>query len=238
MSRREHMVTLVAAAILVAATAGAVVTSDAADWKPVAALGLLTVLGLGSETLSFEVRGLRLSGSFLAIVLAMALGGPAPAVALASVCTLFETALNPRPLNRLLFNLAAMATWALLGGLMMEALAPLGNDESLWFAGVVLVTFLVSNALNFAMIAGAAHYLFGAPVRVLLASFATALPSEFATGLLTAGVAFTYGHLGEASIGLAAVVLLVFLYILRTSVQAEERGEELEQRTRELASLQ
>ena len=75
-------------------------------------------------------------------------------------------------------------------------------------------------------------------MRALLASFVTALPSEFATGLLTAGVAFTYGHLGVASIGLAAVVLLVFLYILRTSVQAEERGEELEQRTRELASLQ
>ena len=51
-------------------------------------------------------------------------------------------------------------------------------------------------------------------------------------------MAFTYGHLGMASVGLAAVVLFIFLYIMRTSVQAEERGEELEQRTRELASLQ
>ena len=63
----------------------------------------------------------------------------------------------------------------------------------------------------------------------MLRSFVTALPSEFATGLLTASVAFTYGHLGMASVGLAAVVLFVFLYILRTSVQAEERGEELDQ---------
>ena len=69
-------------------------------------------------------------------------------------------------------------------------------------------------------------------------SFVTALPSEFATGLLTASVAFTYGHLGMASVGLAAVILFVFLYILRTSVQAEDRGEELTKRTRELASLQ
>ena len=46
--------------------------------------------------------------------------------------------------------------------------------------------------------------------------------------LLTASVAFTYGHLGMASVGLAAVVLFVFLYILRTSVQAQERGEELD----------
>ena len=64
------------------------------------------------------------------------------------------------------------------------------------------------------------------------------MPSEFATALLTASVAFTYGHLGMASVGLAAVVLFVFLYILRTSVQAEDRGEQLAQRTRELASLQ
>ena len=54
----------------------------------------------------------------------------------------------------------------------------------------------------------------------MLRSFVTALPSEFATALLTASVAFTYGHLGMASVGLAAVVLFVFLYILRTSVQA------------------
>jgi putative nucleotidyltransferase with HDIG domain len=51
-------------------------------------------------------------------------------------------------------------------------------------------------------------------------------------------VAFTYGHLGMGSIGLAAVILFVFLYIVRTSVQAQERGEELTRRTRELASLQ
>ncbi len=60
-------------------------------------------------------------------------------------------------------------------------------------------------------------------------SFVTALPSEFATGLLTASVAFTYGHLGMASVGLAAVILFVFLYILRASVQSQERGEELDQ---------
>ena len=72
----------------------------------------------------------------------------------------------------------------------------------------------------------------------MLASFVTALPSEFATGLLTAGVAFTYGHLGWPRSASPPSSCFVFLYILRTSVQAEERGEELEQRTRELASLQ
>jgi putative nucleotidyltransferase with HDIG domain len=87
-------------------------------------------------------------------------------------------------------------------------------------------------------VAAASRYAYGVSTADLLRSFVTAIPSEFATGLLTASVAFTYGHLGMASVGLAAVVLFVFLYILTTSVQADHRGEELAKRTRELASLQ
>ena len=45
-------------------------------------------------------------------------------------------------------------------------------------------------------------------------------PVEFATGLLTAGVAFGYGRIGVGAVGLAAVVLFVFQYLLRAGVQA------------------
>ena len=99
--------------------------------------------------------------------------------------------------------------------------------DPLWFAAAVFGVFMGANTLNFLMIATHAHFAFGVPRSVLGRSFVTALPSQFATALLTAGVAFTYGHLGMGSIGLAAVILFVFLYIVRTSVQAQERGEEL-----------
>ena len=56
--------------------------------------------------------------------------------------------------------------------------------------------------------------------------------------MLTAGVAFTYQRLGVGAVGLAAVVLFVFQYLLKAGVQAYERGEQLSQRTKELASLQ
>ena len=79
---------------------------------------------------------------------------------------------------------------------------------------------MAANTLNFALVAAASRFAYGVPCACMLRSFVTALPSEFATALLTAGVAFTYGHMGIGSVGLAAVVLLVFLYILRTSVQA------------------
>src|ERR1700755_1498484 len=98
--RREFSVSLVATAILIAATTLTVATSETADWRHLGVLGLLTVLALGSETLSFEVRGLRLSGSFLSIVLAMALLGPAPAVALGVASVIVDVALGRRWVDR------------------------------------------------------------------------------------------------------------------------------------------
>jgi putative nucleotidyltransferase with HDIG domain len=230
-----------AALVLAAAGTGAAMSSQSNDWRPYSLIGLLLVLGVGSELLIVEVRGLRLSGSFLSLVLAMALLGPAPAAALAVSSALVDAVVSRRSLDRALVNVATFTTFPLVGGLMLNALAggsTPGSDDPMFFAAMVLLTFLVTNTLNFAMIAGATAFGYRVPVKHLLLSFVTALPSEFATGLLTAGVAFTYGQLGMGSVGLAAVVLFVFQYILRTSVQAQSRGEQLEVRTKELASLQ
>ncbi|HET6547098.1 MAG TPA: HD-GYP domain-containing protein [Solirubrobacter sp.] len=241
MPQRRLILSALAAAVLTAAAACAVLTSRTEDWQPLSLLGLLFVLAAGSEIMGFVVRGLRLSGSFLALVLAMALLGPAPACALAVACALVDAAISRSSLDRKLVNLATFATYSVVGGIAIQALVgdfdPSYGDP-LWFAGVVLCTFMATNALNFLLVAGAAWFAYDARLSSLGRSFVTALPSEFATALLTAGVAFTYGHLGMASVGLAAVVLFVFLYILRTSVNAEERGTELAKRTKELASLQ
>ena len=64
------------------------------------------------------------------------------------------------------------------------------------------------------------------------------LPVEFATGLLTAGVAFAYQGHDLAVIGLIAVIGLVFQYLLRTALNSISHKEQLEGRSRELASLQ
>jgi putative nucleotidyltransferase with HDIG domain len=238
--RRLHT-TIVTGSLLAAAILGAALTNRADDWSPWSLFGLLLVLALGSELLGFEIRGLRLSASFLSVVLAMALLGPAPAVTIGIACTFVDCAYRRMPLTRVIANFAAFAVFPLLGGLAIRAVVgdyDSGAMDPLWFAGAVLCVFMLTNALNFAMVAVPSWYVDGTPWPLMLRSFVTALPSEFATGLLTASVAFTYGHLGIASVGLAAVVLFVFLYILRTSVQADERGDELAQRTRELASLQ
>jgi putative nucleotidyltransferase with HDIG domain len=228
--------------VLAAATTTAALTSHSAEWQPVALVLLLLVLAVGSDVLTIEFRDIRVSGSFLAIVLAMALLGPAPAAAIGAASALIDILIARRPWHRGLMNVAVWASFPLIGGLMVRAwdgdIVP-GDDNALWFAALVLIVFMVTNFLNFVMVAGslslAGEVSFSGSVKSV---FITVLPSQFATGLLTAAVAFSYQRLGVGAVGLAAVVLFVFQYLLQAGVQAYERGEQLEQRTRELASLQ
>ena len=91
---------------------------------------------------------------------------------------------------------------------------------------------MITNFLNFVMVAGSLHLSGEVSFRESLTSvFVTVLPSQFATGLLTAGIAFSYQRLGVGAVGLAAVVLFVFQYLLKAGVEAYDRGEQLEQRT-------
>jgi putative nucleotidyltransferase with HDIG domain len=227
---------LVLAAVVVATT------SEARDWAPIELVLLLLVLAVGSDALTIEFRDIRISGSFLALVLAMALLGPAPAAIIGVVATLIDAVLFRRPWHRNLMNLAVWAWFPIIGALVVEGwageAAP-GTEDALGFAGLVLLVFMITNFLNFVMVAGSLHasgeVSFQASVRDV---FLTVLPSQFATGLLTAGVAFSYQRLGVGAVGLAAVVLFVFQYLLKAGVQAYERGEQLSQRTKELATLQ
>ncbi|WP_051324039.1 HD-GYP domain-containing protein [Candidatus Solirubrobacter pratensis] len=230
-----------AAALLCAGVAGAAASSRASDWHPIPLVVLLIVLAHGSELMTLDMRGVRMSGSFLAFVLAMALLGPAPAVAISLSCAVVDAVLTRRSLDRALLNFAMYATYPLLGGLAIVAIAgaaPPDGDAAFGFSALVLIVFMFANALNFGMTAVLGAFAYSMRWRDLFRAFVLSLPSASATALLTAAVAFSYSRIGLASIALAAVVLFVFLNILRTSVQAQERGEELEQRTKELASLQ
>ncbi len=56
--------------------------SRGADWRSWQLIALLVALSVASEQMTIEVRGLYISGAFIALVLAMTLLGPAPAVAM------------------------------------------------------------------------------------------------------------------------------------------------------------
>jgi putative nucleotidyltransferase with HDIG domain len=123
----------------------------------------------------------------------------------------------------------------------MHALAPgeATDGNAVWFSAAVLVVFMVTNFLNFALLTVYRRVCHGGSMRHDLTQvYLTVLGSEFATAMLTASIAYSYVELGVGAVGLTVVGLFVFQYLVRAGVQAFERGEELEQRTRELASLQ
>src|SRR6185503_19654060 len=107
--------TVIAQGVLLAvAVVATVLVSDADQWSPLAMVGLLAVLVLGSDFIVLDAKRFRIGGSFLGLVLVMAVLGPAPAVALGLASAAID-ALRHRPRGSyLLNNLVTYATFPLV----------------------------------------------------------------------------------------------------------------------------
>ena len=71
--------------LLAGSVIAAALLSTEEQWHPLDLVGLLAVVVVGSDS-SLRAKRFRISGSFLGLVLAMALLGPAPAVAMGLAC--------------------------------------------------------------------------------------------------------------------------------------------------------
>ena len=155
MSFRKGLILGTQVAVLTTVVCVAVVVSRASDWQPIALIGLLFALAVGSDMLSVELGGVRVSGAFLAIVLAMVLLGPASAAAMGLVSALLDAIFSRRTWDRALNNVMTWAAFPLLGGLLFHVLV--GSDANasvgLWFPAAVLIVFMATNFLNFLMVA-------------------------------------------------------------------------------------
>ena len=232
--------------LLLAATGAAVALSRSQDWHPLALVGLLLALALVAERIEFEVRGQHLSASLVVLVLAMSLLGPAPAVALGLVVILpnsFGRRLSP---SLWLGNLSAFAAFTLVGALIVRALvgdvhSPQDHHlaGSVTFALVVFGVFMVTNALNFAIIAADARVTQGLPLgRQTRELFLPLQPGQMALGAQTALLAIAYFHLGLSALLGLIVVLLLFQYLIAALLRSEDRAEQVDARSRQLATLQ
>jgi putative nucleotidyltransferase with HDIG domain len=215
--------------------------SRATHWDPLALFWLLLALSVVSEMYRLDTKSLHISATFLALVLAMTLLGPAPAAVIGVVTHLINAVQRRAHWRNTIANVSTYACFPLIGGLMFEALngPSLLEANAARFVMIVLAVFLVSNVLNFLLIAIDIVVIDKLPI---LTSFRTIyfpiLPVELAVGLLTAGVAFAYQQQDLYVVGLLVVVGLIFQFLLRTALNSQERKEKLEGRTRQLASLQ
>jgi putative nucleotidyltransferase with HDIG domain len=245
--RRSHLLYNATQALLLAGClVAAVLMSTSADWSPPELVALLLVLSVLGERLELTVGSQSLSAGFVALVLAMTLLGPAPAVAIAVVAISVDS-LSRRPsLTVCLSNAATYVAFALLGGVLVRASVGNVHEEALQattrsvtFALVVFGAFLVTNVVNFALIAIQKRVLLGrglmTQVRTLLVPM---LPGQFAAAILAAILAVAYTNLGYPALVGVVVVILIFQYLARALLRSEDRAEQLEARSVRLASMQ
>jgi putative nucleotidyltransferase with HDIG domain len=236
-----------AEAVLLALAVGAAAwTSRTQDWQPVLLVGLLLALALVGQQLNLSIRGQNLSAAFVALVLAMSLLGPAPAVLLGLSVMILTSATRRVSPALWLNNLSTYAAFPIVGGLMVRALIGNVHDpsnhqltQSVEFGLVVFAVFMVTNALNFALVAIDVRVTEGRPlpgqVRDL---FVPLLPGQIATGALAALLAVAYTNLGLPALFGVILVIVIFQYLTIALLRSEDRADQLEARSMHLASLQ
>jgi putative nucleotidyltransferase with HDIG domain len=229
-------------------TAGVLAVIAIAIWRaPVAnwdlgLFGILLGFSVFSDLTAIETQSrLKISGSFLALVLAMVFLGGTPAAVIGVVSILVGWARWRDDAHDLVVNVLTYATFPLLVGLGFQELlvASEVNSSQPAFYSLVFGVFLLALAINFSMIAADACYLerssFAEKVRTALFPL---LPSELAAALMTVGVAFIYVQIGLAGVALFGIVLITFQYLLGALLKSQDRAKELEVRGKQLASFQ
>jgi putative nucleotidyltransferase with HDIG domain len=212
-----------------------------ADWDP-ALFGILLGFSVFSDLTAIETESrLKISGSFLALVLAMVFLGGAPAAIIGVVSILVGWARWRDAPHDLLNNLATYATFPLVGGAVfhetIDKLSVTASEPA--YYTLVFGVFMLALAINFSMIAAYTCYLdrssFVEKVRTALFPL---LPSEMAAALMAVGVAFLFHEMGLAGVALFGIVLITFQYLLGALLVSQQRSMELGRRSKQLASFQ
>jgi putative nucleotidyltransferase with HDIG domain len=234
-----------AAGLLFVTIAGALLSSRAADWKPLWLVLTLAVLGILGDRVHASTGRMRLSAGLTIVGLAMALLGPAPAVAICLLSRILDAVhtdgvrLRGRRLATV-WNLG-MHVGVLVGALIIRAAVDGGwiARGSAGFALVVVGAISVANLVNFLLAATWIRALAGTPIGTQLRlNFVPALPWITAPNILAGALATLYIHAGPTSLLLSLALLGAFYALLSELLSSQRRRAELEQRTLELASLQ
>jgi putative nucleotidyltransferase with HDIG domain len=215
-----------------------VLTSRAGDWTPIGLVALLLVISIASDAMGVQTRGMRLSGSFIAIVLAMALLGPAPAVAIALGTIAVDTWRARPPAIGVAVNFASHATYPLIGALIVRVAG--GDDAGPWaFALIILGAFAASNIYSFSLLAVSRTLVTGAPLTTQIREvFLPLITSEGLAAVLAVAIVLSFEAVGFAAMTALVIVLFMFQVLARELLLSRDRAEALEVRSEQLGALQ
>jgi putative nucleotidyltransferase with HDIG domain len=239
--KRPTRTAIAAMALVLAATvAVGIWTAPGCDWNlPLFAVLLAFSVFSDLTAVSTESK-VKVSGSFLALVVAMVFLGGTPA-GLIGVATIGVGWLRWHDeAHYLLNNLLTYALFPLVGGIAFKAVTDatgLTQDDA-YFYLLIFGLFQFSLAINFVLVAGYRAYVEGTRFSSQLRVLPPVLPSEFASAMLAVAVAFIYHVIGISAIALFGVVLITFQYLLGQLLLSQQRALELERRSKQLASFQ
>jgi putative nucleotidyltransferase with HDIG domain len=242
MRRPSRPVIALNAALLASAALLSALTSPDANWN-LLTLALLLGFAIASDLMAASIRSakLKVSGSFLAIVVAMVLLGGAPAAVVGAV-TIFTGWLKwrERP-HYLLANLATFTVFPLVGGLFFVAVRDHYSLQpgDTGFPFLVCATFVLAMVMNFTMAAGYTRHVDGLRIHdTARRALVPLLTSELIAMIMAVGVTEVALNWGVGALAVFGVLLLAFQHLLAALLTSEERAEDLQRRTEQLASLQ
>ena len=231
--------------LLAAALITTIEISQPQEWGPLPLVGLLLALALIGQQLGVTLRSQQVTADFLALVLAMSLLGPAPAVCFGLVAMVVSSATRRISLSAWLNNLTNYAVFPLVGGLMISAAVGNVHDphnpltKSITFGLVVFGVFMITNVLNFAMVAVDVRVIKGRSLRgQVMEVLIPFMPGQVATGAVAAILAVAYTNVGFPILLGSVLLLLIFQYLAVALLRSEDRADQLEARSIHLASLQ
>jgi putative nucleotidyltransferase with HDIG domain len=231
------MVVLLAAAVPVG-----MATAGSASWDPVL-LAAMFAFALASDLWAIETSAhatgkarLLMSGSFIALVVAMVLLGGAPAALIGAATIAVAHLRFGERRDLFLNNLVAYAWFPLLGGIVFDALAPAAHEAS--YYALIAGVFFLALGINFVVILGYGAYLEHS--SLLEKARRTLMPLlgwDVMAAALALSVVYAYNEIGHGTLALFAVVMLSAQRLLGQVFAAEQRAELLEERMEAFAKL-
>jgi putative nucleotidyltransferase with HDIG domain len=226
--------------------AAVALTTHSSEWHPLLLFLLLLALTLAGDRLTAAIGSGELTTAHIALVLAMVLLGPGPAVAIGVSAAVLSSLSRRIPPTLWLNNLATFAVYPFAGALTALVLAGDIHDprnhhfsQGVTFGLIVFGVFLLTIALNFAMFATEVRVEDGRSlVRQTREAFIPLLPGHLAAAFMAALFAVAYTNFGLAVLFAAILVLAIFHYLTTALLRSEERADQLEARSIHLANLQ
>jgi putative nucleotidyltransferase with HDIG domain len=189
----------------------------------------LAVGAIASELFAANVsRTLRISGAFLATMLAVGFLGPAAAFAIPAATYLVVWIVERYRVQALLLNVACSATFAVLAAIAFDAL--MSERHGAGFVAVLAGLSVLTIVANLVVVSTLFALLDGQPVGGALRSMGEMAVAVAINVAIIAVVAGIYAELGTLALVFVLLNVAAFTYMTRLVITARER-------TREYASL-